>query len=241
MCRNILGQAEDPLFIMTQADAGLVRNVGASNFYTSSTSMAQHELAQMPGFVIAMNEGHLPLSSDGLHCLNEGYYMQGMAHARALFDEINGTGRAGMFVFDAAWRSSTVLDLEVNVPRDGDLELLSSSICPDFEAGVETQYGMQFADGVGLIADSAYSLSVINPASTGPNQALLNRRWLRVTFNTAPIGLLRWSVAMRADTNGLGRARIASAATYTPLNTLPSGFDDRDFMAASYGAIPTLS
>lgn len=241
ICRSVLGQGEDPLFIMTQVDAGLVRNLGASNFYSSSTSLAQAELSKLPSFVIALNEGHLPLSSDNLHCLNEGYYLQGMAHARALFDEINGTGRAAMMVFDAHWRSSTVLDLEVDMPRSDDLELLASAISPDFQVGVETQYGLQFADAGGLIAKAGYSLSVIDPGSTGPGQALANRRWLRVTFTTAPVGLLRWSAAMRADDNGLGRTRIAGSSTYAPLHALPSGFSDRDYLAASYGTVPALT
>ncbi|KRS17539.1 hypothetical protein XM52_13775 [Roseovarius indicus] len=240
-CRNILGQADEPTFIMTQIDAGNIRDIGDANFYLDSTSRAQRLLARTPGFTLALNEGHLPLGTDGLHCTNEGYYLQGMSWARAAFREINGIGNQAMIVTDAQWRSTTILDLEVHVPDEGDVEIDASDISPAFAASIDTQSGIMVADSSGSIAKANFSVSIIDPSATGPANGTVNGRWIRITFSSAPADIVQWTTSMRGDANGLGRSHIASVNTFTPIHTLPSGFDDRDWLCADHGVLPALT
>ena len=240
-CRSIFGQAEDPQIIMTQTDAGLNRAPGNANFYTWSPAQAQAILARGLGFTVALNEGYLPLAPDGLHCSNEGYYRQGMAWARSALGEINGIGHSGMFVYAVHPRSPTVFDFEIHVPGDADLLIRPDGIVPDFAAGTQSLYGMQFATASGLITAAAHAQEVIDPATIAAEGESPNARWLRTTFDDAPAGVLRWTAAMRKDANGLGRSQIGTTLAHAPLQTLPSGFDDTDYLAASFGDIPALA
>lgn len=238
--RSIFGQADDPQIIMTQVDGGLGRDIGASNFFALSTPRSQVLLGDTYGFTLAGNEGWLPVGTDGLHCTSEGYYMQGMMWARALFRDIALTDASALSVTNIIPRSTTVYDLEFEVPERANLALVSGGIVPAF-TGIQTQAGLQFADAAGLINAANYSVTVIDPAVTGPTVSNVNSRWLRVTFTAAPVGILRWSMAARNDANGLGRSTLGSSATFAPIHTLPSGHDFRDYAIAQWGEFPALT
>lgn len=182
----------------------------------------------------------MPVGTDGLHCTSEGYYMQGMMWARALFRDIALQDASAVSVTNIIARSTTVYDFEFEVPERANLSIVAGGIVDAF-SGVETIAGLQFAAASGLIAASGYSLSVIDPAVTGPTVANVNRRWLRVTFTAAPVGVLRWSIACRNDANGLGRSTVGSDVTYPPIHTLPSGHAFRDYAVAQSGEFPALT
>lgn len=236
-CRAILGQAEEPVIVMTQADAGEMRDLGAPNFSMRSVFRAQLMLSRLDGFVLACNEGHLPVGSDGLHCTSEGYYRQGMAWARAAFDVINRTGWRAPSVSSLLWRSPTVLDIEFHVPDRGAIAIVPDGLVPAFEAMTPSVAGFQFADARGPIPAHRYAIEPADPVATGFAGAV-NGRWLRVTFGAPPARMLGWSLGLRRDANGMGRTHVAGLAQHEPLHALPCDLADRDYALADQGWLP---
>jgi hypothetical protein len=236
-CRAILGQAEEPVIVMTQVDAGETRDLGAPNFFMRSVFRAQLRLARLDGFVLACNEGHLPVGSDGLHCTSEGYYRQGMAWARAAFGVINRTGWRAPSISGLLWHSPTVLDIEFHVPDRGAIAIVPDGLVAPFEAATPTVAGFQFADARGPILADRFQVGSADPIAKGL-AAAVNGRWLRVTFAAPPARTLGWSLGLRRDANGMGRSQVAGLAQHEPLHRLPSGLADRDYALADQGWVP---
>lgn len=247
-CRAILNQAHDAIFIMTQADAGIETaiapdtrdfNLGGANFYRYDTPIAQARLARMEGFTIACNEGWLPTGSDDLHCTNAGYYLQGACWAQAAVAEINFTGYRGTCIEGLLWRGSSVLDFEFHVPGDSALALVGGELVAEYLESTKSIAGFQFADAGGTIETSEYSVATISVGGNGPPDRFL-KEIARVTFATPPVGCLAWTLAARADLNGLGRTMLTSADTYPLIHQddLPAGHLCRAYAIADGGHIP---
>jgi hypothetical protein len=242
--RSITGQAEDPIIMLTQIDAGLTASplpdLAASNWYIRDPNRAQYLAGLMPGFAVSHSDAYQPRDAGELHCNNEGYYRQGMARARATYRLVNGEGHVGLFADNPVWRSTTVLDFPVSLNRGQALDIVTDEIVPAFEGSVETNYGLQLADAGGLLAASEFDVEIVDVSALSP--AIPGQdRFVRVTFDSAPSGAIRWAFGCRNDANGPARTQITVTDTTTPIHSLTSGYDDREYLGSTSGIVPNIA